>query len=77
MLVAFAATARADIYQWQWVDNDPSQGEEQSSTLCPGGAGALAAPCTDLSNLDLTQAYLAGANLQNADLLARVCSTAP
>ncbi|MGO8689098.1 MAG: hypothetical protein ACLQLG_05650 [Thermoguttaceae bacterium] len=74
MLVACAATARADVYQWQWVDSgDPTQGVEQSSTLCPDGAGAVAAPNANLYYLDLTQAYLIGVNLQDANLYARRC----
>ena len=35
-----AGVARADIYQWAWVNpSDPSLGKYQSTTLCPGGAG--------------------------------------
>jgi hypothetical protein len=45
-LSSFATTvARADIYQWAWVNpNDPSQGKYQSTTLCPDGAGVNAGP---------------------------------
>ena len=39
-LVAFAASARADIFQWEYINPpDPSQGKQQSTTLCPGGSG--------------------------------------
>ncbi len=63
----FAATSRADIYQWEWVNpSDHSQGKQQSTTLCPGGAGVSAAPYAFLSRRDLTQAYLIGANLHGA-----------
>ncbi len=61
--VAIAMVARADIYQWQWVNpSDPSQGKIPSSTLCPGGAGVSPAPYVDLSSRNLTQGYLIGAN---------------
>ncbi|MCE5269117.1 MAG: pentapeptide repeat-containing protein [Planctomycetaceae bacterium] len=66
MLTACAATARADIWQWQYINGDPSQGVEQSSTRCVGGAGVSAAPNVNLYNRNLTQAYLIGANLQSA-----------
>src|SRR5262245_53990887 len=78
-LVAFAASARADIFQWEYINPaDPSQGKQKSTTLAPGGAGVDAVPGADLSyrNLDmayligadLTGAYSNGANLTNADL---------
>ena len=48
-IVAFATSARADIYQWQYNDPaDPSQGKQQSTTLCPDGAGVNAEPATAL-----------------------------
>jgi hypothetical protein len=32
--------ARANIYQWEWVDpGDPSLGKQVSTTLCPNGMG--------------------------------------
>ena len=44
-LVAFAATARADIFQWEYINPaDPSQGKQQSTTLAPDGAGVDAVP---------------------------------
>jgi uncharacterized protein YjbI with pentapeptide repeats len=73
LAVALAATsfvatlARADIYQWQWVNpSDPSQGKIQSTTLCPGGGGVSAAPNAALGYRNLTQACLIGANLTGA-----------
>jgi len=69
MLAAFGHAARADIFQWQFIDpSNPSAGMEGSTTLCPGGAGATAGPDASLQYLDLTQAYLQGANLTNAVL---------
>ena len=53
-----------DIYQWEWVDpGDPSQGKQQSTTLCPDGAGLVAEPNFNASWKDLTQAYLHGLNM--------------
>ena len=66
LLLLTSPPARADIYQWQWVDpSDPSQGVEQSGTLCPGGAGVSAVPSAALFSRDLTQAYLIGVNMQS------------
>jgi uncharacterized protein YjbI with pentapeptide repeats len=62
-----AATARGDVYQWQWVDpNDHSLGKTQSGTFCPGGAGATAGPGSAFSGRDLTQAYLDSFNLSGS-----------
>ncbi len=62
--------ARADIYQWEWVNpSDPTQGVVQSSVVCSGGSGVSAMPGADLASLDLTQAYLIGENLTNAAML--------
>ena len=77
--VAVPITAHAAIYQWEYVNpNDPSQGKQQSSTLAPDGAGVEAVAYADLSNRNLTRAYLTdvilwsaklnGANLTNAEL---------
>ena len=58
-LVAFAASAHADIFQWEYINPaDPSQGKRQSTTLALGGAGVVAAPGAYVSNLDLTMSYL-------------------
>lgn len=66
-LVAFAASARADIFQWEYINpTDPSQGKRQSATLTPGGAGVDAGPGANLSGLDLAMAYLIGADLRDA-----------
>jgi uncharacterized protein YjbI with pentapeptide repeats len=67
-LIAFAASARADIYQWEYINPaDPSQGKRQSTTLAPGGGGVDAVPGADLSERDLTMGYLVGAALMNAN----------
>ncbi len=67
-LMALAVAARADIYQWEWVDpGDPGQGKQESTTLCPDGAGVDAEGGADLDHLDLTQAYLIGADLARAN----------
>ena len=66
-LVAFAATAQADIFQWEYINPaDPSQGKQQSTTLAPDGAGVDAVPGADLSDRNLTMAYLIGADLTDA-----------
>src|SRR5438477_4857146 len=59
-----ALVARADIFQWQYINPaNPSQGKQPSTLLCPGGAGANAVPGANLSNRNLTMAYVIGANL--------------
>ncbi|HEY3394165.1 MAG TPA: pentapeptide repeat-containing protein [Lacipirellulaceae bacterium] len=64
LLVATAPVARADIFQWEYINPaNPSQGKQLSTTLAPDGAGANAVPGAFLSRLDLTMAYLIGANL--------------
>jgi len=64
LLTLGASQTLADIYEWAWVNpNDPTQGVYQSSVVCPGGSGVYAVPDANLSDLDLTQAYLIGANL--------------
>ena len=64
-----SSQTQADINEWAWVNpNDPTQGVAQSSVVCPGGSGVFAVPSANLRHLDLTQAYLIGANLTNASL---------
>src|SRR5262245_30081761 len=59
MTLLVPRTARADIFQWQWVDpNDHSLGKTQSSVLCPGGVGLTPMPGAFWGARDLTQAYL-------------------
>lgn len=68
VMFAFANAARADIYQWAYINPaDPSQGKQQSATLCPDGAGADAVQDADLRYRNLTMAYLSGAGLTNAN----------
>jgi uncharacterized protein YjbI with pentapeptide repeats len=75
ILCTLASTSRADIYQWAWIDpNDPSQGKYQSSVLCPDGAGV--SPTSNLDNLDLTQAYLIGADLWGMSFRSAVMTNA-
>jgi uncharacterized protein YjbI with pentapeptide repeats len=65
-IVAIAASARADIYQWEYINPaDPSQGKQQNSTLAPDGACVDAVPGADLRDRNLTMAYLTGADLMN------------
>src|SRR5262245_45068939 len=60
--------ARADIYQWEYINPaDPSQGKQQSATLAPHGAGVVAVPGAQLYGRNLTMAYLIGADLTNAN----------
>ncbi len=66
-LVAFACAARADIFQWEYINPaDPSQGKRQSTTVAPDGTGVDAVPGANLSNRNLTMAYLIGADLTGA-----------
>src|SRR6188768_177810 len=59
-----APIASADIFEWEYINPaNPSQGKQPSTMLCPGGAGAIAAPGANLSNRNLTKAYLIGAYL--------------
>ena len=56
--------ARADIFQWEYINPaNPSQGKQPSTMLAPDGAGANAVPGANLSYRNLTMAYLIGANL--------------
>ena len=66
LLTAFAPApvARADIFQWEYINPaNPSQGKQPSTMLAPDGAGVNAVPGTNLSNRNLTKAYLIGANV--------------
>ncbi len=66
-LLATAGTARADIFQWEYINPaDPGQGKQHSTMLTPGGSGVNAVPGADLHSRNLTMAYLIGANLTNA-----------
>src|SRR4051812_16379527 len=59
--------AFGDVFQWQWVDpNDHSLGKEQSTILCPDGAGLIPQPGAHWGALDLSQAYLYQANVSSA-----------
>jgi uncharacterized protein YjbI with pentapeptide repeats len=71
LLAIFAPTqvARADIYQWEYVNPaNPSWGKQQSTLLTPDGAGVNAVPAANLANRNLTKAFLPGASLANANL---------
>src|SRR5262245_53548935 len=60
-------SARADIFQWEYINPaDPSQGTQQSTTLAPDGAGVDAVPGANLSYRNLTMAYLIGVDLTGA-----------
>jgi uncharacterized protein YjbI with pentapeptide repeats len=62
--LSFASATQADIFQWEYINPaDPSQGKQQSTTLAPDGAGVDALPGADISNRNLTMAYLIGADL--------------
>ena len=59
-----APLARADIFQWEYINPaNPGLGKQPSTTLAPDGAGANAARGADLPNRNLTMAYLIGADL--------------
>src|SRR5688572_306207 len=64
VVVAAAPGARADVLQWEYINPaDPARGRQPSLTLAPDGAGAYAGPGAALANLNLTKAYLIGADL--------------
>jgi len=68
-LLAPALVARADVFQWEYINPaNPSQGKQPSTTLAPDGAGVNAAPGANLSNRNLTMAYLIGVDLTGANL---------
>jgi uncharacterized protein YjbI with pentapeptide repeats len=63
-LFAPAPGARADIFKWQYINPaNPGLGKQPSTMLAPDGAGANAVPGANLSNRNLTMAYLVGADL--------------
>src|SRR5687768_17450630 len=72
LLIAFAAApfARADIFEWVYINSDVGIGP--STTLCPDGAGVNVGPGANLANRNLTRAYLVanltGANFTQANL---------
>jgi uncharacterized protein YjbI with pentapeptide repeats len=56
------------IYKWEWVDpDDLSKGKQKSIFLCPDGH-VNAEPGVDLSNRNLTQAWLCNFDLSNASM---------
>ena len=66
-LFAPAPVARADIYEWEYINPaNPAQGKQQSTTLCPSGVGVDAVPGAYLRGYNLTMAYLIGADLTGA-----------
>jgi uncharacterized protein YjbI with pentapeptide repeats len=67
LVAVFAGAAEAQIYQWEWVDPEhPELGKQQSSTLCPDGAGLTVGDYSRFSYIDLTKAYLIGSNAVRA-----------
>ena len=71
LLAVFASTqrARADIFQWEYINPTyPGRGKQQSTMFAPDGGGVNAVPAANLSNLNLTKAFLAGSLLFDANL---------
>jgi hypothetical protein len=67
LLFVCFSPARADIFQWEYIDPaDPARGKQQSTTLAPDGAGVDAVPGANLDSRNLTMAYLMGADLTGA-----------
>ena len=65
--------ARADIFQWEYINPaNPGLGRQQSTTLAPGGEGVSGVPGAHLGSRDLTMAYLIGADLTKAYAEARI-----
>lgn len=76
-VLALATAARADIFQWEYINPaDPGQGKQQSTMLAPDGAGVNAVPGANLYGRNLTMAYLIGADLTNAFAFASNLSNA-
>ncbi|HEY4760817.1 MAG TPA: pentapeptide repeat-containing protein [Thermoguttaceae bacterium] len=77
VVIFFGSSVRGDIYQWEWIDPaHPELGKQQSTTICPDGAGVNAVPNADLSLRDLTKAYLINANLTDAFIYSAVLTNA-
>ena len=77
LCLAFSLPARANIYEWEYVDPlDPSQGKQQSAVLTPGGSGVNAVPSANLSSLNLTMGYFISADLTGASFLASTLTNA-
>jgi uncharacterized protein YjbI with pentapeptide repeats len=56
--------ARADIFQWEYINPAvPSEGRRESATLVPDGVGANIMRGSNLAHRNLTKAYLIGADL--------------
>src|SRR5262249_30601697 len=67
--LSLAPSAHGDIFQWEYINpGNPSQGKQQSTTLCVDGAGVSAVPAADLSSRNLTMAYLIARDLTSASL---------
>ena len=63
-LLFASAPARADIFQWEYINPaNPGLGKQQSTTLCVNGAGVDAVPGAHLLYRNLTMAYLIGTGL--------------
>ena len=86
LLATLPPALHADIFEWEWIDPaDPSQGKQQSATICPGGVGLNPGPGLNayIENLtkgylmvfDLTDANFSFATLTNADLTGRTSQT--
>src|SRR3569832_1753003 len=68
--LAIAGYTSADIFEWEWIDpNNQTLGVQQSTTITPDGSGADATLDAELSGLNLTKAYLIGADLRYANLM--------
>jgi len=66
-LGATVPVARADIFEWEYVDSaDPSLRKRESGTLVPDGAGRSAAPGANFRHHDLTKAHLIDRDLTGA-----------
>jgi uncharacterized protein YjbI with pentapeptide repeats len=69
LLAICANAARADIFQWEYIDPaNLSSGKQQSSTLVPDGAGVDAVSSANLALRNLAMAYLIEKDLRHAFL---------
>jgi uncharacterized protein YjbI with pentapeptide repeats len=64
-----APAARANIYEWEYINPlDHSLGKQPSTILCADGEGVNPVPGASLNTRNLTMAYLIGANLTGTSL---------
>lgn len=74
LVLAIVQAVEADIYEWDLISGTSQK--YPTTVLVPDGAGVDAVPNSNLSNLDLTKAFLYDANLTNANLSGAILNDA-